>query len=91
VLVEDSAYDVPARMLEVGDYILRSMPSGTAERHQREKLLPTKVPTQVVMALTPSTYVCRDLATRALRLLHAQHMQLICDTRVVERGTHSVR
>ncbi len=61
--------DVPAHMFEVGDYILRSIPGDTAERHQREKLLPVKVPMQVVMALSPSTYMCRDLATRALRLV----------------------
>jgi hypothetical protein len=90
--VADDKFHVPAHMFEVGDYILRSIPGDTAERHQREKLLPVKVPMQVVMALSPSTYVCRDLATRALRLLHGQHMQLyagrgtvICDTRLVEQ------
>ena len=82
-------------MFEVGDYILRSIPGDTAERHQREKLLPVKVPMQVVMALSPSTDMCRDLATRALRLVHGQHMQLyagrgtvICDTRLVEQARH---
>ena len=93
--VADDKFDVPAHMFEVGDYILRSIPGDTAERHQREKLLPVKVPMQVVLALSPSTYVCRDLATRALRLLHGQHMQLyagrgtvICDTRLVEQARH---
>jgi hypothetical protein len=93
--VDDDKFDVPVHMFEVGDYILRSIPGDTAERHQREKLQPTKVPMQVVMALSPSTYMCRDLATRALRLLHGQHMQLyagrgtiICDTRLVEQARH---
>jgi hypothetical protein len=93
--VDDDKFDVPADRFEVGDYILRSIPGDTAERILREKLLPTKVPMQVVMALSPSTYMCRDLATQRLRLLHGQHMQLyagrgtiICDTRLVEQARH---
>jgi hypothetical protein len=30
-------------LFEVGDYILRSIPDDTAERHIRDKLLPVKV------------------------------------------------
>ncbi len=90
--VADDKFNVPAHMFEVGDYILRSIPGDTAERHQREKLLPVKVPMQVVMALSPSTYVCRDLATRALRLLHGQHMPLYSGRgtviRLVEQARH---
>ncbi len=56
-MVDDDKFDVPVHMFEVGDYVLRSIPGDTAEQHQREKLLPTKVPMQVVMALSPSTYV----------------------------------
>jgi hypothetical protein len=74
--VDDDKFNVPAHLFAVGDYILRSIPGDTAERHQRGKLRPVKVPMQVVMALSPSAYMCRDLATRALRLLHGQHMQL---------------
>ena len=58
--VDDDKFDVPVHMFGVGDYIPRSIPGDTAERHQREKLLPTKVSMQVVMALSPSTYICRD-------------------------------
>jgi hypothetical protein len=58
--VDDDKFDVPVHMFGVGDYIPRSIPGDTAERHQREKLLPTptKVPMQVVMAFSPSTYIC---------------------------------